>query len=45
MRGDVAIRVGWVCQAVVSAAILAFGIVIILLPIGDDGLLPVCLAD
>ena len=25
-------RVGWICQAVVSAAILAFGIVLVLLP-------------
>jgi hypothetical protein len=39
VRGDVAIRAGWICQAVVSAAILAFGIVVMLLPIGDDGLL------
>jgi len=32
-------RVGWICQALVSAAILAFGIVAVLLPMDCDGLL------
>jgi hypothetical protein len=31
-------RVGWICQALVSAAILAFGIVVVLLPVEGDGL-------
>jgi hypothetical protein len=32
-------RAGWICQAVVSAAILAFGIVVVLLPMEGYGLL------
>jgi hypothetical protein len=32
-------RVGWICQALVSVAILAFGIVVVLLPVEGDGLL------
>jgi len=32
-------RVGWICQALVSAAILAFGIVVVLLSREGDGLL------
>jgi hypothetical protein len=39
MRADLAMRVGWICQALVSAAILAFGIVVVLLPVEGDGLL------
>ena len=36
MRGDVAVRVGWLCHAVVSAAILIFGLVLVLVPSGGD---------
>ena len=39
MRGDLAMRLGWTCQALVSAAILSFGIVVVLLPTEGDGLL------
>ena len=39
MRADLAMRVGWICQALVSGAILAFGIVVVLLPMEGDGLL------
>ena len=39
MRADLAMRVGWICQALVIAAILAFGIVVVLLPVEGDGLL------
>jgi hypothetical protein len=39
MRADLAMRVGWICQALVSAAILAFGIVVVLLPVEGGGLL------
>lgn len=33
------VRVGWICLAVVSLGILAFGAVIVLVPMGDDDLL------
>jgi hypothetical protein len=39
VRGDLAMRVGWIFQALVSAAILAFGIVAVLLPVDGDALL------
>ena len=39
MRGALAMRVGWIFEAVVSAAILAFGIVVMLLPVDGDALL------
>ena len=39
MRGDFAMRIGWMCQTLVSAAILAFGIVVVLLPVEGGGLL------
>jgi hypothetical protein len=39
VRGDLAMRVGWICQTLVSAAILAFGIVVVLLPMEGGGLL------
>lgn len=39
MRGDFAMRIGWMCETLVSAAILTFGIVVVLLPTDGDGLL------
>jgi hypothetical protein len=39
MRGDSATRVGWIVEALVSAAILAFGIVVVLMPVDGDALL------
>jgi len=39
MRGDFAMRIGWMCETLVSAAILVFGIVVVLLPVDGDGLL------
>lgn len=37
--GDVAVRIGSICQAVVSVGILGFGIIVFLVPMGDDPLL------
>lgn len=39
MRGDVAVRLGWVSHALVSAGILLFGVVAVLVPVAGDPLL------
>jgi hypothetical protein len=36
VRGDLAVRVGWIFEALVSAAILVFGIVVVLWPMDGD---------
>ncbi|SEP50587.1 hypothetical protein [Amycolatopsis saalfeldensis] len=38
-RADVSVRVGWICLLVVSVSILAFGVVVAVVPMGTDGLL------
>lgn len=39
MPGDLAVRIGWIAHAVVSAAVLVFGVVLVLAPTGGDPLL------
>lgn len=38
-REDVSVRVGWICMLVVSVGILAFGVVVALVPVAGDVLL------
>lgn len=37
--GSLALRIGWICLAVVALGILGFGLVVALVPIGGDQLL------